>query len=308
MSAGLPFRVFGQLPALSDPTLIVMLSGWIDASGAAAAAMDSLVAQTDADVLIEFDPDTFIDYRARRPVMELREGLNSRIVWSTPEMRVGSDRAGRDVLLLVGPEPDANWKQFCTTTAEIASELGVRQMIGLGAYPVGAPHTRPVRVSCTTPDANVLDRLPYEKANIDVPAGLEAILEHSLFERGVEVMGLWAQVPHYIATMAYPAASATLVEAVAQLARLDVSSAGLRGEAAIQRERLDQLVAANAEHAELVTDLERSYDEAHPAPLLDPDDGPTDDTPINGHLPTSEELAAEVEQFLRDNSPRQGDL
>ena len=34
MSAnGLPFSVKGTLPELTDPTMIVMLTGWIDASG-----------------------------------------------------------------------------------------------------------------------------------------------------------------------------------------------------------------------------------------------------------------------------------
>jgi hypothetical protein len=37
--APLPFTVKGELPALESPVLIVMLSGWIDASGAANAAM-----------------------------------------------------------------------------------------------------------------------------------------------------------------------------------------------------------------------------------------------------------------------------
>lgn len=298
---GLPFRVFGQLPALKNPTMVVMLTGWIDASASAAGAVESLIEQTNADVLIEFDPDTFIDYRARRPMMELRDGLNTRIIWSTPELRVGKDHLANDVLFLTGPEPDSNWKHFVTTVGELSGQLGVRRMIGLGAYPVGMPHTRPVGISCTTPDVNLLERLPYLKNSVDVPAGLEAVIEHELHDRGLEVVGLWAQVPHYISTMAYPAASSALVEAVATLAGLAVSATPLRGEAAIQRERLDKLVSGNPDHAALVRELERAYDAAHPAPLLDPDDGPSDHTPINGQLPTIDELAAEVEQFLRDN-------
>ncbi|MBJ7369029.1 MAG: hypothetical protein JHC65_11305, partial [Ilumatobacteraceae bacterium] len=62
-----PFRVHGQLPDLHEPTLITMLSGWIDASGAAAAAMETLVSELSAEPLITFDADTFIDFRARRP-------------------------------------------------------------------------------------------------------------------------------------------------------------------------------------------------------------------------------------------------
>ena len=53
-----------------------MLSGWIDAGGAAQAAIDAIIAESAASPIAEFDDDTYIDYRARRPVMELREGLS----------------------------------------------------------------------------------------------------------------------------------------------------------------------------------------------------------------------------------------
>lgn len=296
-NSGLPFVVHGQLPPLKEPTLVVMLNGWIDASGAAGAAMETLVEATNSEVLITFDSDTFIDYRARRPVMELRAGVNTRINWVTPELRVGRDRDGTDVLMLVGPEPDANWKFFAATVAELASQLGVRRMVGLGAYPFAAPHTRPVGVSITTPDANVADRMSYAKNTVDVPAGVESVLEHALFDRGAEVMGLWAQVPHYIATMAYPAASAALLTQLCDITGLHIEVAPLRREATIQRERLDQLIVNNEEHLAMLRQMEAMYDAQH-GDTVDPDGTPL--TPAE--LPSMEELAAEVEQFLRDQT------
>ncbi len=296
-NTGLPFIVHGQLPPLKEPSLVVMLNGWIDASGAAAAAMETLVEATDSEILITFDSDTFIDYRARRPVMELRAGVNTRINWVTPELRVGRDREGTDVLLLVGPEPDSNWKFFATTVAELASQLGVRRMVGLGAYPYAAPHTRPVGVSITTPDANVADRLSLAKNTVDVPAGVESVLEHALFDRGTEVIGLWAQVPHYIASMAYPAASAALLTQLCDISGLKVDVSPLRREATIQRERLDQLIVNNEEHLAMLHQMEAMYDSQNGA-VSDSGEAPL--TP--GELPSMEELAAEVEQFLRDQT------
>ncbi len=58
---------FGNtLPRLSDPLLVVMFSGWIDTSVAAGNAMESLISETGATMLLEFDTDMFVDYRARR--------------------------------------------------------------------------------------------------------------------------------------------------------------------------------------------------------------------------------------------------
>ena len=291
-SGASPYTVQGELPLLDSPTLIIMMSGWIDASGAAAGAMQHLINATASRDLIHFDGDTFVDYRARRPLMELREGVNTRIVWSVPEMRVGTDDDGRDVLLLTGAEPDMAWHHFANTVATLATQLGVKIAIGMGAYPFGAPHTRPVGLSATSPDAAIAERLSLTRSTVDVPAGVEAILEHSLSGAGITAIGLWAQIPHYVSTMAYPAASAALVEAACLEAGLTIDTSALRKESGVQRERLDQLVSGNPEHAEMLGKLEAAYDAEHGSfGAMKPDDAA---------IPTVDEIAAEVEQFLRD--------
>jgi len=286
---GLPFAVEGRLPDLVEPTLVVALTGWIDASGAAAAAMDHLIAALGARTIVTFDGDTFIDHRARRPVMELRDGVNTRISWPVPEVRHGRDDAARDVLLLTGPEPDTAWHLFADTVAQLAHQMGVVRMVGLGAYPYAAPHTRPIGITATSPDAAVVERLGYTRSSLDAPAGVTAVLEHSLHTAGIEAFGLWAQVPHYVASMAHPAASAALVEELNRTTGLTVDPSTLRAEATIQRERLDQLVASNPEHAEMLRTLEAAHDAATP-PM----------TAIETPIPSVDEIAAQVEQFLRD--------
>jgi len=290
--SGIPFTVNGELPDLDSPTMLVMMSGWIDASGAAAGAMEHIISETNSTTLIEFDPDIFIDYRARRPTMELREGVNSKIIWAVPEIRLGQDAAGVDLLLLTGPEPDTAWRLFASTVADIAKQMDVKQVIGLGAYPYGAPHTRPVGLTATSIDPTISERLSTTRNTLDVPAGVEAIIEHALQKNGIPSMTLWAQIPHYVATMAYPSASAALIEMINLEAGLSIDSSALRQEAGVQRERLDQLVQSNPEHGEMLIKLEAAYDEIH-----------GNGAPMPAHsdvIPTVDELAAEVEQFLRD--------
>lgn len=294
-TAGLPFTVKGVLPDLKDPILIVMLSGWIDASGAAASAMAHIINESAARSLIEFDADTFIDFRARRPFMELREGVNTRIAWNLPEMQVGTDNNERDVLLLTGPEPDIAWNAFAEAVAGLAKQLNVSKCIGLGAYPFGAPHTRSVGLTATSPDPSIIDRLTLSKNSLDAPAGVEAIIEHAMLRIGIPAFCLWAQIPHYVSSMAYPAASAALIEALCLETGLSYDTATLRQEAGVQRERLDQLVSNNPDHAEMLGKLEEAYDALHGATSN------TDDSPMD--ISNMEDLAAEVEQFLRDQQP-----
>ena len=290
--AGLPFRVNGRLPELGTPVMVMMLSGWIDASNSAAAAMEHLCEATDSEPLVEFDADTFMDFRARRPVMELREGVNTRIVWSCPRLWVARDEAGTPYVLLSGPEPDHAWNLFARTVAALAGQLRVSKAIGIGAYPYAAPHTRPIGLTATSPDPAIIERLTLSRNSLDVPAGIEPVIEHELHAAGVASMCIWAQVPHYVSSMAHPAASAALIDAVSAESGLRLDARRFHREAGVQRERLDQLVQNNPEHVEMLRKLELAHDEAV---------GSGDSTRASElDLPSVDEIAAEVEQFLRD--------
>lgn len=285
-------RLHGPLPQLRDPVLFIMFTGWIDASGAAAVAISAAGKTVDTQPLATFDSDVFIDFRARRPTMEVREGWNSKLDWPDITLEHGTTVGGRDVLFLTGPEPDVAWRRFTRAVQSLATELGVTQAVALGAYPFATPHTRPSRLSCTTADLELLARVPFLKSTVDVPAGVAAVLEQALHEVGVPTIGLWVQVPHYVAAMSYPAASIALLDGVRDLTGIEFDSPALRQEAIIQRQRLDDLVGANPEHITMLRQLEEVFDSADssgPLPMPDESD-----------LPSGDELAAELERFLRD--------
>lgn len=288
---GPPYVVHGDLPDLEAPVLVAALTGWIDASGAAATALATVAAACDVTPLVSFDADVFIDYRARRPTMELREGVNERIVWPEIELQLGHAPDGSDVVLLVGPEPDAAWRVFASTVADLASRLHVRTAVFFGAYPFATPHTRPSRLSCSSPSRELVAELTMLRNSVDVPAGASAVLEHALAAAGIPAIGIWAQVPHYLGTMTYPAASAALLDGLAQVTGIRIDAASLVADAAAQRERIDQLVVGNPEHQAMIGQLEALYDEF----------GPQSGAGFGGpDLPSGDELAAEVERFLKE--------
>lgn len=280
-------------PQLTDPVLVVALTGWIDASGAARTAIEAIEEEAEVSPIAVFDDDVYVDYRARRPVMELREGLNSVLQWEQIAVAVGSDSTGRDLLVLSGPEPDMAWHRFARQVGELADRLGVREMAHLGAYPFAVPHTRPARLSVSSPSQDVLARVPFLRSSIDVPAGVAAALEHELHGRGIAALGIWAQVPHYLASSPYPAASAALLDGLREATGIVIDAAVLRSEVVAQGQRLDALVAGNEEHANMVRQLEQLYDAGDDAY------GPGAAGPAI-ELLSGDELAAELERFLRD--------
>src|SRR5215213_11415628 len=99
MAAPITFR---EQPELEAPILVVALEGWIDAGAGAAAAAKAVANATGARTVATFDGDTFIDYRARRPVMQLREGVNTGLAWPSIELAQARTGDGVDLLLLTG--------------------------------------------------------------------------------------------------------------------------------------------------------------------------------------------------------------
>ncbi|HNI34368.1 MAG TPA: PAC2 family protein [Microthrixaceae bacterium] len=275
-------------PTLSSPVMILALEGWIDAGMAAAGAMTAILDGIDTEPLATFDTDVLLDHRARRPMMSLVEGHVEELTWPSIEVRGGMDDVGNHVVLVVGAEPDHGWRRFCTAVTDLALDLDVRMVIGLGAYPAPVPHTRDTNLALTSPSPDVLDaHTGFFKGTIDVPAGIQSAIEVSTHTAGIPSMALWAQVPHYISGMGYPAGSLALVEGLGRVAGLSFPTATLAIEASETRHRLDELVSGNHQHEEMLRQLEEVVDSSPP-----PDD--------LGPLPTGDQLADEFEKFLRD--------
>jgi predicted ATP-grasp superfamily ATP-dependent carboligase len=284
---------FHEDPQGTEPVLIVSLEGWIDAGGAAASASETILASVPHKTTVAtFDSDTLLDHRARRPIMHLVDGVNTGLTWPTIELISVWDEREKDVLLLVGPEPDHNWPSFSKAVVDLADSMEVSTVLGLGAYPAPVPHTRPVQLSSTASSPELARRSGFIRGTLDVPAGVQAAIEREAAERGMEALGLWAQVPHYAAGMPYPAAAARLVDGLAEVADLHFPSADLSRQAKATEARLESLLADSDEHRELVHQLELHVDEAADVDLED-DGGEIE-------LRSGDELAEEFEKFLRE--------
>lgn len=275
-------------PTLEHPVLVVNMEGWIDAGAAANNALGHLLGSMPHEVVATFDSDELIDFRARRPTLRIVNGVHKELRWSAIRMHVATNRTGRSMLILAGPEPDMRWHRFIAEVVGLASRLRVELVVGLGAFPAPVPHTRPVRLVGTSTDAALAASVGFLPSSIDVPSGVQGALEVAFGEAGMKAVGLWARVPHYVAAMPYPAASAALLDGLAHMAEIEIDTRTLHAAAAAANQQIEQLIAASEEHAALVRQLEVQHDSENP-PARD-----------FGDLPSGDELAAELERFLRD--------
>ena len=280
---------------LREPILVVALDGWIDAGFGAATAMGNLKAQIRTNRLVRFDTDELLDQRARRPVMRLVNGVNSGLKWPRLQLRHGRDTAGQDLLVLTGPEPDFRWNQFTAALMELVKQFDVRMCVGFGAFPAAAPHTRAVTLGSTATSVELAERVGYIDSTFDIPAGVQAAIERAFADIDKPAVGVWARVPHYSATMPFPAASAALLDCLARLTGLVIDTTELHNAGAMAIQQIDALVRNNAEHVDMVRKLEEQVDNeaarrsSSGAPFVDMQ-----------NLPSGDELAAELERFLRE--------
>lgn len=271
-------------PDLDSPVLVMVLKGWIDAGLGADGAADTLMEHMQRHTIARFDPDALLDWRARRPTMRLVEGINTQLSWEETELSWAKDAAGNDVLLLLGNEPDHSWLAFSDQVIDLALQLGTRLVVGLGAYPTPVPHTRRPGLAASASAPELAQGLILN--TVEVPSGVQGMIERRAAIRGLPAVGLWAQVPHYVAAMPYPAASLALIEGTNRIAGLELPTADLATRAELSRSRIDELIAQNPEHQVMLQQLEAQADEHATNAQLSATSG--------------DELAAELERFLRE--------
>ena len=268
-------------------TLVVATDGWTDAGRGGTGAAEYLRANHPTTPLGGFDADSLFDFRDRRPTLEIDKGHLGVPDW--PELALHRvDLPTRPVLLLDGAEPDFRWQTLVADLDELCEDLGLTNYVGLGAVPGPVPHTRPVRTITTASDTELLERYGRPHEQLVVPASCQVVIEASLQQAGLTTLGLWARVPHYVAGE-YPAASAALVRRLGEHLGIGVDVDELDEEAELHHERLDEAAAGSPEVQSHIEALEGAYDA-----------DTADEAGIAGPLPTGDQIAAELERFLRN--------
>lgn len=273
----------GEPPALRRPILLIALEGFIDAGAAASTASLFLRHRWLAEPLAQFDRDAFIDYRARRPTVVIDGGEVRRVDWPSLELLGAQVDGPHDVVFLLGSEPDMRWQAFAQEVRDACTRLGVEGAVTFGAYPAAVPHTRPIRLmqaSSPAPGVLPVDALPIP--GYTGPVGAATALQDLLSQAGVPVAGLWAEVPHYIAASPNPAAALALVRAFGAAIGTGIDATELEAAAKLHREQVDEAVAEHEDAAAMITAFEQHLDA-----------GGDED------LPSGDDLAAEIERFLR---------
>jgi predicted ATP-grasp superfamily ATP-dependent carboligase len=280
-------------PQLERPILIAAFRGWNDGGQGASLAGAYLARAWAAQEFASIDAENFYDFQATRPTVSLDDGYTRKIEW--PEntfLHAPLPGGGRDVVILLGVEPNLRWRSFSAHVSGLAKDLGVELVVTLGSLLADVPHTRPAPVTGSANDPELIERLGLQASRYEGPTGIVGVLHDACMQAGIPSASLWAAVPHYVSLTPSPRAAKALVDRLAELLEADVDTAELGEAADSYQQQVSEAVASDEETSAYVAELERRVDE-----LAEEAD-----------LPTGDAIAAELTRFLRDRENGDDDV
>ncbi len=268
-------------PELDNPIMILGFEGWNDAGEAASSAAAHIRDRFLGEEFATIDPEPFYDFTTSRPTIRLEEGARV-IDWPTNSFSaITGDHAPRDLIVMVGVEPQLRWRSFTEQVVTMAEEYDVDMVVSLGALIADVIHSRPTPIYASSYDPKLMRELDLEPSSYEGPTGIVGVINEALRSMGYGAVSLWGTVPSYVPHAVSPKAALALVNRVATLLEITVPTTALEIAAAAYERQINDLVDDDADTKAYIERLEQEYDSS-----MGPDSG--------------RELIEELEEFLRD--------
>lgn len=245
------------LPSLREPALLLAFEGWNDAGEAATNAARYVAAAVRAVPLAEIDCEEFFDFTIARPTVRTsREGVRE-LEWPRHRFSYATLSDECDLVIGVGIEPHLRWRAYADLVSDLAGRLGIARVVLLGAYLADVLYSRPVHVTGFSSRPELLERLHVVPTGYEGPTGIVGVLADRFRRDGLEVVSLWAGLPHYVNLSPNPRGAFALLQQLALYLPLRLDDEPLRRSAAEFEERISALVASDPELSEYVRQLKR---------------------------------------------------
>ena len=218
-------------PDLRNPVVLTAFAGWNDAAEVATGALTYLMRQWNAEPCAEIDPEDFFVFTDTRPQVRIVDNGQRRISWPQNQFYharpPGSDR---DVLFLVGTEPQLKWRTFTALILDYVVAHRARLLISLGGLLAEVLHSRPAVLTGSVADPALTrraSRLGLHRSRYEGPTGIVGVLGTACRDRGIASGSLWGNVPHYISALSNPPVMSALVNGVSDLLDIAVDATEL---------------------------------------------------------------------------------
>ncbi len=268
-------------PELQRPVMILAFEGWNDAGESASTASRHIRDQFAGEEFATIDPELFYDFNTTRPIVSL-DGDGRKISWPANTFAaVSNPDIGRDLIVMVGVEPQLRWRTYTDQILAMAEEYDVEMVVSLGALIADVVHSRPATIYSAGYDAGLIEELDLEPSSYEGPTGIVGVIHDGLQSSGFGSVSLWGTVPSYVPHATSPKAALALVNRVQQLLGIPIPTTALEIASSAYERQISELINDDQETLEYVANLENEYDNS-----MRPESG--------------DKLIQELEQFLRD--------
>lgn len=275
-----------DLAPLRNPVMLVALRGLFDIGAVATSALDWMLKERDATVVADIDPDPFFDFTEERPEQFIDEDGDPQVRWPENEfMIIRYPEGARDMIVLNGVEPHVSWATFTQCIVKVAQGLGCNLVVSLGAAAEQTPHTRVPLVVGSTTNIELASRLGLSRPQYQGPTGVAGVMLDALEKADIPSISLRVGVPHYLMQAQHPKSAAALLQHLQHVLGIPTDHANLMEEMSRWQELHDAAVDSDREASAYVHMLEQRYDQQ-----------------VERNIPSGDDLAAELEEFLRGQS------
>ncbi len=255
-------------PVLKDPVAMLAFEGWGDAGESASQAGAEFLSRHDAELIAVIDSDEHFDFQVRRPIVELNASGIRSISW--PRNEIHFVRAvERDLIVILGEEPHYRWKVFTASLVDALTSLQVSRAVTMGAFIGQVAHTVPVPLvgSATRPDTLAIHGLLV--SGYEGPTGIIGVLNQALGNAGIDVISVWAAVPHYLSSQEYPPATEALAVKAAELVGVSLDISELTAATRQFLSTVDSAIEGNVELEEYVERLAQEAEDDRAGELVE---------------------------------------
>ena len=279
-------KYWDDIAPLRNPVMLVALRGLFDIGGVATSALDWMLKERDCTVVADIDPDPFFDFTQERPEVYFDEDGERQVRWPENEfMVIRYPEGARDMVVVNGVEPHVSWGIFTQCVVDVARGLGCNLVVSLGAAAEQVPHTRVPFVVGSTTNTELAARLGLSRPQYQGPTGVAGVLLDALDRASIPSVSLRVGVPHYLMHAQHPKSAAALLQHLQHVLGIPTDHANLQNEIGRWQELHDAAVEGDPQASAYVHMLERRHDQL-----------------VEQNMPTGDDLAAELEEFLRGQS------
>lgn len=290
-------QLSASLPVLRDPVVIAAFAVARRGGRLPARTLSYLMEAWNTDRLARTELDDIYDLTVNRPEVRY-EGDDRVIEW--PQVHILHARPAvseRDLLLLVGAEPNFHWRALADSLTTYLDALGAKTIVTLRAFPGEVPHTRPAPVLLNGVDAEVAARFGARTSGVryEGPTDFGSVVSARAQGMGWTAVDLSVQQPYYFPRMPNMQGSIALIAALDHGFGTSTPVDSLQTTADEQHTALDAEVEQSDELRTLVRELEERYDSAY-------GDGGAGRGRPSGELPHADEVIRNIEDLLRGSA------